>query len=110
VFIAYPFFLSASRNVALSFTTNITPPPSWNFESFGSDQNQWPNQTPSKDFICRHIALSACPPIESMKFLDKRHHVFDLINRSISYYPVEDLATCFFSVQLDRYYGLFIAG
>src|SRR5262245_44006353 len=45
--------------------------------------------------------------------LDKRHHVFDLFNRPVSYYPVEYFAALFLSVsvtflQFARYYGLFI--
>src|SRR5262245_20785709 len=46
--------------------------------------------------------------------LDKRHHVFDLFNRPVYYYPVEYFAIRFLSVsvpflQFARYYGLFIA-
>src|SRR5215510_1715502 len=46
--------------------------------------------------------------------LDKCHHVFDLFNRPVSYYPVEYFAMRFLSVsvpflQFARYYGLFIA-
>src|SRR5262245_41094370 len=64
-------------------------------------------------YLSPHRA-AGMPAHRVYEILDERHHVFDLFNRPVSYYPVEYFAMRFLSVfvpflQFARYYGLFIA-
>src|SRR5262247_2371816 len=65
-------------------------------------------------YLSPHRA-AGMPAHRVYEILDERHHVFDLFNRPISYYPVEYFAMRFLpvsfpSLQFARYYRLFIAG
>src|SRR5215475_13971029 len=64
-------------------------------------------------YLSPHRA-AGMPAHRVYEVLDERHHVFDLFNRPVSYYPVEYFAMRFLSVsvpllQFARHYGLFIA-
>src|SRR5262249_38620315 len=64
-------------------------------------------------YLSPHRA-AGMPAHRVYEVLDERHHVFELVNRPVSYYPVEYFAMRFLSVsvpflQFARYYALFIA-